>query len=62
MGYEMILRGCKKTAAQLYDALLAAINNVCDDIVHGNGSIDPILHASEFELFGNPFKVIDGPC
>lgn len=61
MGYEMELGGCKKTGSELYDALISAINNACDDIVHGNGKIDQDKHPSEFELFDNPLNVIDGP-
>ena len=57
----MELKGRKKTASELYDALITSIDNVCNDVLQGNGTIDPVAHPAEFELFDNPLRVIDGP-
>ena len=51
-----------KTAAEVYDGLIASINNVYSDVVLGNGFINKANHHKEHSLFDNPFKVIDGPC
>lgn len=59
-GFSMQMRGQLTTAAAAYDSLVAAINNVYNDVVN-SGSIDPVLHPMEHELFDNAFKVIDGP-
>ena len=61
-GYKMMLRGEEKTAAELYDNLIASINTVYEDVVHGNGEINMKEHPVEYELYDNPFKVIDGPA
>jgi hypothetical protein len=60
-GFEMNLRGEMTTAAAAYDALVASINNVYDDVVNGPGVIDPAAHAMEFDLYDNLFRVVDGP-
>ena len=57
----MQLRGENVTAATLHDALLQSINAVYDDVINGDGLIDPDQHPTEFELFDNPFRVVDGP-
>jgi len=51
-----------KRAGDIYDKLIASIENVYNDVVLGNGHIDPISHPEEHHLFDNPFKVVDGPC
>jgi len=65
-GYSMKLRGEDKTAAQAYDDLIEAINNVYFDVVANpsinNGKINPNQHRMEYDLFRNHFSVIDGPC
>lgn len=61
LGYEMQLRGQLVSAAELHYALVNSINNVYDDVVHGAGFIDADKHPEDFELYDNPFKVIDGP-
>eukprot|EP00977_Amphora_coffeiformis_P029102 scaffold38788_cov221-Amphora_coffeaeformis.AAC.2 len=62
IGFAMSLRGETVSAKQLYDALVGAINNVYSDVINGNGYIDADAHPDEYELFNNPFKVVDGPC
>ena len=37
LGFSMTLRGVETTAAQVYDALLASIENVYNDVVFGSG-------------------------
>ena len=50
-------------ASSLYEQLINAINNVYDDVVNGNsGYINQNDHPMEYELFHNPFNVVDGPC
>lgn len=61
LGYTMNLRGVEMSAAVVYDALIQSINNVYDDVINGSGFINPIKHQPEYQLFNNPFKVIDGP-
>ena len=56
-----MLRGQNVTAEQAYDALVASMNAVYEDVVHGTGEIDEEAHPTEHALFDNPFKVIDGP-
>eukprot|EP00581_Thalassiosira_minuscula_P007826 CAMPEP_0183703136 /NCGR_PEP_ID=MMETSP0737-20130205/993_1 /TAXON_ID=385413 /ORGANISM="Thalassiosira miniscula, Strain CCMP1093" /LENGTH=668 /DNA_ID=CAMNT_0025929845 /DNA_START=642 /DNA_END=2648 /DNA_ORIENTATION=- len=51
-----------KSAADVYDNLIAAINNVYDDVINGNGQIDEQEHEEEYHLFHNPFQLVDGPC
>ena len=58
----MTLRGVETTAAQVYDALLASIENVYNDVVFGSGFIDSNTHPEEHKLYDNPFRVVDGPC
>ena len=57
----MMLRGKLTTAAELYDNLVTALNNVYSDVVYRNGFIDPERHPMEHKLFDNPLRVIDGP-
>ena len=57
----MSLRGETVSAKHLYDALVGAINNVYNDVINGDGYIDADAHPDEYELFNNPFKVVDGP-
>ena len=72
LGFEMMLRGERKTAAEVYDALATSIDNVYHDIIHGtgyqgygdssgSGNIDEIAHPMEYWLFSNNFRVMDGP-
>lgn len=62
VGYEMDIRGQTTTAAALYDSLIQTINNVYEDVVNsGNGVIDQDAHPVEYELFHNPYRVVDGP-
>ena len=51
-----------KTAEQAYDALVMSINNVYEDVVYGQGSIDKVAHPQEHHLFDNPHRSVDGPC
>ena len=57
----MELRGRKVKAGRLYRSLVKSINKVYDDVVNGEGFIDPVKHKREWELYDNPFKVVDGP-
>jgi hypothetical protein len=59
--YSITLRGETTTAAVLYESLIQSINNVYMDIVN-EGFINKDLHPVEYELFDNPFRVVDGPC
>lgn len=65
-GFKMNLRGEETTAAQVYDDLIQAINNVYFDVVAhpsiNDGKIDPETHRMEYNLFRNHFHSIDGPC
>ena len=61
LGYEMELRGQTVSAEQLYHHLVESINKVYNDVVNGEGFIDQAKHPEEFELFDNPFRVVDGP-
>jgi len=62
VGYEMELRGQSTSAAEIYGKLINTINNVYHDVViSGSGVIDQVAHPVEFELFHNPFRVVDGP-
>lgn len=62
VGYEMDIRGQRTTAAELYDNLINTINNVYEDVVNsGSGVIDQVAHPMEYELFHNPYRVVDGP-
>lgn len=56
----MTLQGQTRTAAELYDNLIASIENVYNDVL-ATGAIDSSTHPDEFYLFDNHFKVIDGP-
>lgn len=57
----MELRGQRVSAEQLYHRLVKSINKVYNDVVNGEGFIDQVKHPEEFELFDNPFRVVDGP-
>jgi len=57
----MNLRGKLTTAANLYDNLMNAIINVYNDVMKF-GVIDKISHKTEYELFNNEQRVVDGPC
>lgn len=49
-------------ASDAYDALIASINAVYEDVIYGNGMINANKHPTEHHLFDNPFRVVDGPC
>lgn len=52
-----------RTAEDVYDKLIASINNVYEDVVVlGHGQIDATAHPEEYHLYNNPFNVVDGPC
>jgi len=59
--YSMNLRGKKTTAAQVYNSLIRSIANAYRDIME-QGFVDSDSHPTEFKLFNNPHRVIDGPC
>lgn len=61
LNYQMTLRGETKTAAELNDSLITSIDNVFDDVINGDGTINSSLHPEEHYIFDNKFKVIDGP-
>ncbi|KAL7538809.1 hypothetical protein ACHAXR_008806, partial [Thalassiosira sp. AJA248-18] len=51
-----------KSAVDVYDNLIAAIDNVYGDIIGSDGKINESNHPDEYNLFNNPFNVVDGPC
>ena len=58
----MTLNGQVRSAAVVYDTLIQSISNVYDDVVNGfDGEIDSDIHPTEYELFNNPNRVVDGP-
>lgn len=61
MGYSMTLRGEETTAKEVYDNLIASINNVYSDVMT-YGEINPELHRLDYNLYRNHFDTIDGPC
>jgi hypothetical protein len=56
----MTLRNQLVSACDVYDNLITSINNVYNDVM-SQGEIDKQAHPSEYELYNNPFGVIDGP-
>jgi hypothetical protein len=40
--------------------LVEAINNVYEDVITNGGFINATEHAADFNLFNNPFRVVDG--
>lgn len=61
LDYSMRLRGTNTTARSVYDRLTDSINAVYKDVME-NGQINQTEHPEEYDLFHNPFQVIDGPC
>lgn len=59
-GFEMNLRGVQTSAEKVYDNLVKSINNVYEDVMK-YGAIRKDLHKSEYELFHNEPRVVDGP-
>ena len=52
----------QRSAEDVYDKLIASINNVYQDVVLGDRLINEANHPEEYHLFNNPFNVVDGPC
>lgn len=59
--YSMTLRGSNTTAAEVYSKLVSSIANVYRDVMN-SGFIDKKAHPTEYKLFNNPHRVVDGPC
>lgn len=59
--YSMKLRGSNTTASEVYNKLVSSIANVYRDVMN-TGFIDEEAHPSEYKLFNNPHRVVDGPC
>jgi hypothetical protein len=60
-GFSMNLRGVPTSAAEVYDRLVTSINNVYDDVIQV-GTINKGQHPTEYDLFHNEPRVVDGPC
>ena len=56
----MKLRGKETSAAEVYDKLVASINNVFEDVMQF-GRIREEIHKEEYDLFHNSRRVVDGP-
>ena len=59
--YSMMLRGSNTTAAEVYSKIVSSIANVYRDVMN-TGFIDKEAHPTEYKLFNNPHRVVDGPC
>mmetsp|Transcript_21794 Transcript_21794/g.40690 ORF Transcript_21794/g.40690 Transcript_21794/m.40690 type:complete len:452 (+) Transcript_21794:638-1993(+) len=59
--YVMLLRSEPVRASDLHKTLSRSITNVYNDVIN-EGFINETKHPSEYALFDNPFRVIDGPC
>lgn len=58
----MKLRGEMTKARDAYKNLIAAVNNVYNDVVHTpEKRINKETHPDEYDLFDNQFRVVDGP-
>ncbi|GFH62103.1 hypothetical protein CTEN210_18579 [Chaetoceros tenuissimus] len=63
MNFGMDIKGVYTSAAEVYERLVATIENVAYDVLFRNkGFINEKKHPEEYFLFHNKNSVVDGPC